>query len=113
MQITGDYLVDFGVPLSIILSVVIGITNKSFASKIILVAGGLLFFGAYISVLIFGNDCVGHPGIGYKRCSSFSGAVADIASSFNAFAIFAYVFLAAPLFLVALILDFRFRSAER
>lgn len=113
MLVTGDYLVNFGVPLSIILSLFLGCLCRSKISKYILLMGGMLFLLAYLLVLVFGYSCDGHPFIGYGNCSLFSKAVAGFASQIAAFAVSSYLLSAGPVFVFALLTELFFRVIRR
>lgn len=112
MLVTGDYLVNFGVPLSIILSLFLGGLCRSKLSKYIFLLGGIFFLLAYLLVLIFGYSCSGHPFIGYARCSLFSDALADVVSNFNAFAVISFLYSAGPLFALAMLAELLSRRRE-
>ncbi len=112
MQLTGAYLVDFGVPLSIAVAIVVGLRSRSTLSKCLLSGGGLFFLINYLLILAFGYSCEGHAFIGYGRCSLFSDAVADLVSELNAFAVTAYLLVAGPLSLVAIASEIVVRRRE-
>ncbi|TDT72737.1 hypothetical protein BDE40_3590 [Litoreibacter halocynthiae] len=108
----GEHLVIFGVLLSIILSLFIGVRCRSSFSSYVLKIGGMFFLVAYLNVLTFEYGCEGHAFIGYARCLLFSDPIAAIASRFNAFAVVSYLVAAGPLFILAISAELYFRWRE-
>ena len=113
MLIAGDILVNYGVPLSIILVLFLSRVSRSRVSKYVLLVGGLFLLFAYMTVLLFGYSCDGHPFIGYARCGLFSDGLAGLASKFNAFAVVAYLFFAGPIAGLTILAEVIFRYRNR
>ena len=102
MLITNAPLVNFGVPASILLALFIGKFCRSAISRYVFLSGGMVFGVAYLLILIFGTDCLGHPFIGYKSCATFPDFLAQVVSKFNELATIAYLTATAPIFLISM-----------
>lgn len=106
MLITNAPFLNFGVPASILLALFIRKFCRSAFSRCVLLMGGTVFGVAYLLIMIFGTDCLGHPFIGYKNCAIFPDFFAQAVSKFNELATIAYLTVAAPLFLSSIAWEF-------
>ena len=105
----ASYALNFGVPISIVLALLLGFWCRSSLSRWILLLGGSFFLAGYSVIAIFGTSCDGHPFIGYAQCSVFPDWIASLAAQIGKFATVGYVIAAGPLLLIAIVLESRLR----